>query len=77
MVYPLYGYSDRSLGGWTERNSCHTRRILQKIKFFPALLVSWWASGRRKEGKYVIIGVQPGFRLVRSPGGSDKKSLEL
>ena len=34
-------------------------------------------SGRRKEGKNFISGVQSGFVLIGSPSESDKKSLEL
>ena len=37
----------------------------------------YWLAGRRKEGKDVILVVQPGLMLVSSPSGTDKKLLEL
>ena len=39
-AYPLCGYSDRFLGGWTARKSCYTRKFLQKINFLSALFLS-------------------------------------
>ena len=78
MDYPLYGYFSTFLGGWPERNSCHTREILKK-KYGPYLRY-WLASGLledAKKEKNVISEVPLGFMLVCSLSGTDKKSLEL
>ena len=70
-------FSVTAVGGWPERNSCHTREILQKIMPISAILVCWWVSGRRKEGNNVISGVQHWIMLVCSPSGTDNNALEL